>query len=127
MLVACVVLWVLDVPRQLLNVSFYTEQLLAVTLGLTLALAFIAETSRQPSAVDQGGLCAAVAILIYLVYRYSARGDIAWPVVACARRHAGLDLHRKPGRLFAMVRLALRHRLVAARRLHHRPLRGADL
>src|SRR5258707_13870284 len=33
LLVACVVLWVLDVPRQLLNVSFYTEQLLAVTLG----------------------------------------------------------------------------------------------
>ena len=51
LLVACVVLWVLDVPRQLLNVSFYTEQLLAVTLGLTLALAFITETSRQPSAI----------------------------------------------------------------------------
>ena len=46
LLVACVVLWVLDVPRQLLNISFYTEQLLAVTLGLTLALAFITETSR---------------------------------------------------------------------------------
>ena len=45
LLVTCVVLWVLDVPRQLLNVSFYTEQLLAVTLGLTLALAFITETS----------------------------------------------------------------------------------
>ena len=47
LLVACVVLWVLDVPRQVFNVSFYTEQLLAVTLGLTLALAFIAETSPQ--------------------------------------------------------------------------------
>ena len=31
LLVACVVLWVLDVPRQVFNVSFYTEQLLAVT------------------------------------------------------------------------------------------------
>ena len=81
LLVACVVLWVLDVPRQVLNVSFYTEQLLAVTLGLTLALAFITETSRQPSAIDLGGLCAAAAIVIYLVYRYFARGDIAWPVV----------------------------------------------
>ena len=30
LLVACVVLWVLDVPRQVFNVSFYTEQLLAV-------------------------------------------------------------------------------------------------
>jgi TRAP transporter 4TM/12TM fusion protein len=82
LLVACVVLWVLDVPRQVLNVSFYTEQLLAVTLGLTLALAFVAESSRQPSAIDLGGLCAAGAIVIYLVYRYYARGDIAWPVVA---------------------------------------------
>ena len=81
LLVGCVVLWVLDVPRQLLNVSFYTEQLLAVTLGLTLALAFIAETPRQPSTIDKGGLCAAVAIVIYLVYRYFARGDISWPVV----------------------------------------------
>ena len=46
LLVACVVLWVLDIPRSVFNVSFYTEQLLAVTLGLTLALAFITETSR---------------------------------------------------------------------------------
>ena len=28
LLVACVVLWVMDVPRQVFNVSFYTEQLL---------------------------------------------------------------------------------------------------
>ncbi|MEA2981694.1 MAG: hypothetical protein QOF09_3517, partial [Alphaproteobacteria bacterium] len=82
LLVACVVLWVLDVPRQLLNVSFYTEQLLAVTLGLTLALAFITETSRQPSAIDLGGLCAAVAIVIYLAYHYYAQHEIVWPVVA---------------------------------------------
>src|SRR5258707_6197748 len=81
LLVTCVVLWVLDVPRQLLNVSFYTEQLLAVTLGLTLALAFITETSRQPSAIDVGGLCAAVAIVIYLSYHYYAQGEVVWPVV----------------------------------------------
>src|SRR5204862_5450726 len=81
LLVACVVLWVLDVPRQLFNVSFYTDQLLAVTLGLTLALAFIAETSRQPSAIDLGGLCAAVAIVIYLVYHYYAQHEVSWPVV----------------------------------------------
>jgi TRAP transporter 4TM/12TM fusion protein len=81
LLVACVVLWVLDVPRQLFNVSLYTEQLLAVTLGLTLALAFITETSRQPSAVDLGGLCAAVAIVIYLIYHYFAQHEVSWPVV----------------------------------------------
>jgi len=76
LLVGCVVLWVLDVPRQLFNVSLYTEQLLAVTLGLTLALAFITETSRQPSAGDFGGLCAAVAIVIYLIYHYFARVEL---------------------------------------------------
>jgi len=81
LLVACVVLWVLDVPRQLFNVSLYTEQLLAVTLGLTLALAFITETSRQPSAIDLGGLCAAVAIVIYLIYHYYAQHEVSWPVV----------------------------------------------
>ena len=52
LLVGCVVLWVCDVPRQVLGVSFYTEQLLSVTLGLTLALAFIAESVRRPSKID---------------------------------------------------------------------------
>ena len=47
LLVAVVVLWVLDVPRQVFNISFYTEQMLTVCLGLTLALAFIADTSRR--------------------------------------------------------------------------------
>ena len=46
LLVASVVLWVLDIPRQVFNVSFYTEQLLTICLGLTLALAYIADTSR---------------------------------------------------------------------------------
>ncbi len=54
LLVGCVVLWVLDIPRQVLGISFYTEQLLAVTLGLTLALAFITESVRQPGPIDLG-------------------------------------------------------------------------
>ena len=78
LLIACVVLWVLDVPRQVFNVSFYTEQLLSVTLGLTLALAFITETSRKPSAIDSGGLCGVAAVIVYLVYTYYARGEISW-------------------------------------------------
>ncbi|MDO8875762.1 MAG: hypothetical protein Q7V40_06605, partial [Pseudolabrys sp.] len=36
-LLICVVGWVLDVPRRVLGLSFYTEQLLAVCLGLALA------------------------------------------------------------------------------------------
>ncbi len=47
LLVAVVVLWVLDVPRAVFNMSFYTEQMLTVCLGLTLALAYIADTSRR--------------------------------------------------------------------------------
>ncbi len=82
LLIACVVLWVCDVPRQVFNVSFYTEQLLAVTLGLTLALAFVTETSRKPGAIDSGGLCGVVAIIVYLLYHYFARGEISWPMVA---------------------------------------------
>ena len=68
LLVACVVLWVLDIPRQFFNVSFYTEQLLSVTLGLTLALAFITETSRKSSAIDPGGVAAVcVRKMIWMV------------------------------------------------------------
>ncbi len=40
-LLASVVGWVLDLPRRLFGVSFYTEQLLAVCLGLSLAISFI--------------------------------------------------------------------------------------
>jgi TRAP transporter 4TM/12TM fusion protein len=85
LLIACVVLWVLDVPRRVFNVSLYTEQLLSVTLGLVLALAFVAETKRQPTAFDLGGACAVVAIVVYLIYHYAARHEIAWlAVVALA-------------------------------------------
>ena len=41
-LLICVVGWVVDIPRRLLGLSFYTEQLLAICLGLSLALAFVA-------------------------------------------------------------------------------------
>ena len=41
LLLVCIVGWVLDLPRQLFGVSFYTEQLLAVCLGIGLALSFV--------------------------------------------------------------------------------------
>ena len=69
LLVACVVLWVLDVPRQVFNVSFYTEQLLTACLGLTLALAFIVETQREHRSIDLAGAIAVVTILGYGAYR----------------------------------------------------------
>ena len=69
LLVACVVFWVLDVPRQVFNISLYTEQLLAVTLGLTLALAYVTETSRNSTGFDLGGAAACAFIITYLIYR----------------------------------------------------------
>ena len=70
LLVAAVVLWVLDIPRQVFNVSFYTEQLLTVCLGLTLALAYIADTSRPRHWTDWGAVVASLALCGYIAARY---------------------------------------------------------
>ena len=67
LLVAVVVLWVLDIPRQVFTMALYTEQMLTVCLGLTLALAFVADTSRKRHWGDRVamalslGLCANIA------------------------------------------------------------------
>jgi TRAP transporter 4TM/12TM fusion protein len=80
-LIAVVVMWVLDVPRQVFNISFYTEQLLTVCLGLTLALAFIAGEKRLPSAVDPGGATASIFVVAYLVFSYVKAGEVSpWAV-----------------------------------------------
>jgi TRAP-type uncharacterized transport system fused permease subunit len=81
LLIAVVVLWVLDVPRRGFNVSFYTEQLLTVCLGLTLALAFIAGGTRKPSAIDWGGAVSSVFLAVYVVFRYVAADEVSpWAV-----------------------------------------------
>ena len=126
-LLACVVLWVLDVPRQVFGMSFYTEQLLAVTLGLTLALAFITEAAHKPGAIDLGGAITVLTIAVYLIYHYAHDGVVAWPAVA--------------GVVAALLWTFFANRVEVARwldwicaaaslgalRLYHRPLRGADL
>jgi len=76
-LIAVVVLWVLDVPRQVFDVSFYTEQLLAVCLGLTMALAFIAGEPRKPTAIDPGGAIASLFVAAYLVFSYFKAGEVS--------------------------------------------------
>jgi TRAP transporter 4TM/12TM fusion protein len=70
LLVAVVVLWVLDIPRQVFNVSFYTEQLLTVCLGLTLALAYIADTSRPRHWTDWGAVVLSLGLCGYIAARY---------------------------------------------------------
>ncbi len=68
-LLMCVVGWVLDVPRRALGLSFYTEQLLAVCLGLALAISFLNSRFKQQWV---GWTCAAGAIGIcgYIAIRY---------------------------------------------------------
>ena len=69
LLLGCVVGWVLDVPRRIFGVSFYTEQLLAVCLGLSLAISFInAKFSRAWLA--WGCAAAALGICGYIAIRY---------------------------------------------------------
>ncbi len=81
LLIAVVVLWVLDVPRRGFNVSFYTEQLLTVCLGLTLALAFIAGGTRKPSAIDWGGAVSSIFLAAYIVFRYVAADEVSpWAI-----------------------------------------------
>ena len=77
LLVACVVLWVLDIPRQVFNVSFYTEQLLTICLGLTLALAYIADTSRPRHWFDWAAMVLSLALCGYIAVRYAKLTDEA--------------------------------------------------
>jgi TRAP transporter 4TM/12TM fusion protein len=103
LLVACVVLWVLDVPRQVFNVSFYTEQLLTVCLGLTLALAFVVETQREYRAIDPAGAIAVVAILAYIAYRFRNPLDIPlllWAGLVLALAYTFLASRRAFARWF---------------------------
>jgi TRAP transporter 4TM/12TM fusion protein len=69
LLLACVVGWVLDIPRRLFGLAFYTEQLLAVCMGVSLALCFIGGGTRKPSRFDWGGAIASFGIAAYLAYR----------------------------------------------------------
>ena len=77
LLVAVVVLWVLDIPRQVFNVAFYTEQMLTVCLGLTLALAYIADTSRRRHWSDWVAVALSVVLCGYIAIRYATLTDEA--------------------------------------------------
>jgi TRAP transporter 4TM/12TM fusion protein len=70
LLLVCIVGWVLDLPRRLFGVSFYTEQLLAVCLGIALALSFVARRDRAPHWAEWLGAAASIGICIYITVRY---------------------------------------------------------
>jgi TRAP transporter 4TM/12TM fusion protein len=83
LLLVCVVGWVLDIPRRLFGLAFYTEQLLAVCMGLALALCFISSGARRPSRIDWGAAIASFGIAAYLVYRFNTSASIPPALVAC--------------------------------------------
>jgi TRAP transporter 4TM/12TM fusion protein len=70
LLVAVVVVWVLDVPRQVFGLAFYTEQMLAICLGLTTALAYLADTSRPRRWYDWTAAILSLALCGYIAARY---------------------------------------------------------
>ena len=70
LLVAAVVIWVLDIPRRVFGIGFYTEQFLTICLGLTLALAYIADTSRPRNVLDWAAVIASLALCGYVALRY---------------------------------------------------------
>ena len=72
LLLLCVVGWVLDLPRRLLNMSFYTEQMLAICLGLSLALIFIAgKKNKPPNWFDWTAATLSILICCYVAFRYT--------------------------------------------------------
>ncbi len=75
LLVAAVVLWVLDIPRQVFNAAFYTEQLLTICLGLVLALAYIADTSRKRHWSDWVAVVLSLLLCGYIAVRYANLTD----------------------------------------------------
>ena len=110
LLVACVVLWVMDVPRQVFNLSFYTEQLLTACLGLTLALAFVVESKREYRAVDPAGAITVATILIYIAYRFPNPLDVPlllWIGLAAALAWTFLASRQRFARSFDYVSAAV--------------------
>jgi TRAP transporter 4TM/12TM fusion protein len=83
LLIFCVVAWVLDLPRRMFGLAFYTEQLLAICLGLSLAHTFIGGRPRAPTAFDWSGIVASAGIVGYCVWQYDSLGQVPWPLWAC--------------------------------------------
>ncbi|MGE0563597.1 MAG: TRAP transporter permease [Pseudolabrys sp.] len=68
-LIFCVVAWVIDLPRRLFGLAFYTEQLLAICLGIGLAISFLTGKYR-PRWVGWIGAAAALGICGYITFKY---------------------------------------------------------
>ncbi len=71
LLLFCVVAWVLDLPRRVFGLSFYTEQLLAVCLGIGLALSYVGGKFPQRW-MGWASAIASLVICAYIAARYDA-------------------------------------------------------
>jgi TRAP transporter 4TM/12TM fusion protein len=69
LLVACVVVWVLDLQRSVLGLNLYTEQLLLAVLGLAIAICFLV-TPEQPRRRDLAASLGGLALCLYLAWAY---------------------------------------------------------
>ncbi len=78
LLILCVVGWVLDVPRRFFGMAFYTEQLLAVCLGLGLALTFVGGRPRRGGPIDWSGALTSLTIVVCIFLQYSTPADAPW-------------------------------------------------
>jgi len=76
LLLICVVGWALDLPRRALGLSLYTEQLLTICLGLSLALCFIGSEGRPARRFDIGGAFAFLATLTFTALRFSSPAEV---------------------------------------------------
>jgi TRAP transporter 4TM/12TM fusion protein len=83
LLILCVVGWVLDVPRRFFGLALYTEQLLAICLGLGLALIFITGRVRRSEPFDWSGAIASAAIVGYAFWQYDSLTEAPWALIAC--------------------------------------------
>ena len=71
LLVAIVASWVLDLPRRVLNTSFYTEQMLTAVLGLALAITYLsARSPPRVRALDWLAAALSLALCGYIAVRY---------------------------------------------------------
>ena len=71
LLLICVIGWVLDVPRRVFGLGLYTEQMLAIALGFSLALIYISGRDR-PRALDWLFAALSLGICGYIAFRYEA-------------------------------------------------------
>jgi TRAP transporter 4TM/12TM fusion protein len=83
LLIFCVVAWVLDVPRRLFGLSFYTEQLLAVCLGFGLALSFVGGKPGAATRVDFAGLLTAAGLVAYAFWQYDSLSQVPAALFVC--------------------------------------------